>query len=405
VRYGGKLRRVLHPPPGFPPRIRTDSSNPFAHHTMAVRVPAIIDGVLERNPDYSRAIKDDLARLRDSLAGGAALPALESPAPGAEEWRTGLAARTGEGWLSTDWFFAETYAYRNVIECVRFWETRGDPFRSTKRDEYASETHADALERALSLEGSTEQRLHALLGLALFGNRIDLSFRASLERGTTTDADDVLADDRESAVNVFLRGEGPLHVVCDNAGTELTLDLVLADFVLTELRIPVALHVKLHPTFVSDATADDLFGFAGLRADETHFEPRSPGARVFVGRLRRSIENGKLDVVSHAFWNGPAPLWELPWELERDVGQARLVVLKGDANYRRAVNDAVWPPETPFAGVSAYCPAPLLALRTLKSDPIVGLPSGRADELDRVDPTWRVNGKRGVASLGGRARG
>jgi hypothetical protein len=106
-------------------------------------------------------------------------------------------------------------------------------------------------------------------------------------------------------------------------------------------------------------------------------------------------------VVSHAFWNGPASLWELPWELERDLGPARLVVLKGDANYRRAVNDAAWPPETPFAGVSSYFPAPLFALRTLKSDPVVGLAGGRAEELERVDPTWRVNGKRGVASLGG----
>ena len=30
------------PPPGLPPRIRSDASNAFAHHTMAVRVPAIL---------------------------------------------------------------------------------------------------------------------------------------------------------------------------------------------------------------------------------------------------------------------------------------------------------------------------------------------------------------------------
>ena len=38
-------------PLGLPPRIRTDSSNPFAQHTMAVRVPAILEAVLTRNPD------------------------------------------------------------------------------------------------------------------------------------------------------------------------------------------------------------------------------------------------------------------------------------------------------------------------------------------------------------------
>jgi hypothetical protein len=371
---------------------------------MAVRVPAIVDDVVEKNPDYSPAILSELARLGDALRSGAVFPALESRAPGGDEWRAGLATRRGDGWLSSDWFFAETYAYRRLVEAVRFWETRRDPFLPTKRDEYAGAAHAEALDRALELEGSTEERLHALFGLALFGNRVDLSFAASLERGTATDTDDLLADDRESAVNVFMRKKGPLHVVCDNAGTELTLDLVLADFVSKKLGVPVVLHVKMHPTFVSDATADDLLGFAGLRADKTRFEPRSAQARAFVERLRRSIESGKFDVVSHAFWNGPSSLWELPWDLERDVGPARFVVLKGDANYRRAVNDALWLPETPFADVLSYFPAPLLALRTLKSDAVVGLRPGQASELDRIDPTWRVNGKRGLASLGAPAR-
>jgi len=78
------------------------------------------------------------------------------------------------------------------------------------------------------------------------------------------------------------------------------------------------------------------------------------------------------------------------------------VVLKGDAHYRRALGDAIWPPKTPFGEATRYFPAPLLALRTLKSDPIVGLAEGQAEELDREDPTWRINARRAVASLGGR---
>jgi len=51
--------------------------------------------------------------------------------------------------------------------------------------------------------------------------------------------------------------------------------------------------------------------------------------------------------------------------------------------------------------VTGYFPAPLLALRTLKSDPIAGLRAGLAAELDARDPHWRVNGQRGIACLGG----
>ncbi|HEX6272919.1 MAG TPA: damage-control phosphatase ARMT1 family protein [Polyangiaceae bacterium] len=389
-------------PPPVPPRIRTDASNPFAHHTMSVRVPAIVAGVVDKNPDYAPAIRDALLALRDGLAIGDPLPPLASSASGAEAWRAALAERTGHGWLSTDWLFAETYAYRKLVEHARFFETGRDPFLPTKREEYASAAHGEALERALELEGPLEERLHALLGLVLFGNRIDLSFAASLSRGMTTETEDFLTDERDAAVLACVRGTGPLHVIADNAGTELTLDLALADFALEHLGVAVVLHVKVHPTFVSDATTEDVLSFLGLGGD-LRFEPRSAPAVAFVSRLRDAVRSGRLELAAHPFWNGPASLSELPEELARRFALARLTVLKGDANYRRAVNDAIWPPETPFHDVVAYFPAPLLALRTLKSDPIVGLPPGRARELDERDPTWRVNGKRGVASLGGRA--
>jgi hypothetical protein len=369
---------------------------------MAVRVPAIVESVRERNPDYPSATMDDLARLRDELVNDAPLPALRSEGPGAGAWRRALAERTSDGWLSTDWFFAETYAYRCLVERTRFFETQRDPFLPTKREEYASAAHAEALERALELEGTPEERLLALFGLALFGNRIDLSFAASLAHGTSADTDDFVADEREAAVLACFRGTGPLHVIADNAGTELTLDLALVDFALAHFETPVVLHVKVHPTFVSDATPDDVSAFLGFGGAH-RFEPRSTPAVAFVERLRAAAQSGRLEVAPHPFWNGPSSLWELPAELAERLACARLVVQKGDANYRRAVNDALWPPETPFRDVLAYFPAPLLALRTLKSDAVVGLSKGRARELDAHDPTWRVNGKRGVASFGGSA--
>jgi hypothetical protein len=65
------------------------------------------------------------------------------------------------------------------------------------------------------------------------------------------------------------------------------------------------------------------------------------------------------------------------------------------------VGDALWPPDASFAAATSYFPAPLFALRTLKSDTILGLPPGRAELLDAADASWRVNGRRGVACLGG----
>jgi uncharacterized protein with ATP-grasp and redox domains len=383
-----------------PPRIRTDAEYPFAHHTMAVRVPAIIQEVIERNPDYSKSVLSELRALQSALREGRALPALAPDAPFAASWLAELDARAGEGWLSTDWFFAETYAYRQIVERVRFWDLGADPFGSHKFEEYASRAHAEAFEGALTIDGSPEARAEALLGASLFGNRIDLSFAASRAHGAGVDAEDLLADDRKAAIRSLFEGHGPLHVILDNVGTELTLDLVLADFALHVLRAEVALHVKVHPTFVSDATAADVKRFLDPLG-----APRAQGSRAqqaCIDRLAAACTTGQLSILPHAYWNGPLSLWELPLDLAGQLEPARLVLLKGDANYRRALNDALWPPTTSFVAATEYFPAPLLALRTLKSDPIVGLAEGRAEALNGSDPTWRVNGRRGVASLGGR---
>src|SRR3954453_6310437 len=109
-------------PPGLPPRIRTDSSNPFAQHTMAVRVPAILDAVLTRNPDLEPRSSARVRALRESLLADQRLPPLPAGAPHPREGRAALASRSSESWGACDWFFAETYAYRCLADAVNFWQ-------------------------------------------------------------------------------------------------------------------------------------------------------------------------------------------------------------------------------------------------------------------------------------------
>ena len=70
---------------------------------------------------------------------------------------------------------------------------------------------------------------------------------------------------------------------------------------------------------------------------------------------------------------------------------------KGDANYRRATHDALWPQTASWADALAAVPAPFLALRTIKSDTLVGVDPERVHELDQEDATWRTKGTYGVA--------
>jgi uncharacterized protein with ATP-grasp and redox domains len=376
--------------PGRPAPIRTDRSNTFAHNTIRVRVPAIIRETQALNPDFSAPIQRSLDALHDALVNDEPVAMLDWPTPDYDDWLPLWMQYRGTTWQNTDWFFAEVYFYRLLIQAVRWWETGRDPFLPKKDEEFASGQLWELLDHALAVEGKSEEVLSALIEFALRGNRADLSYALAASHGHHLADDDLLVDERTIVIDHLLRERGTIHIIADNAGTELAMDMALIDGVLRgELVDEVVLHVKLHPTFVSDATVPDVLNF--LKLTQQH----SPQAADFGKRLSGWLEEGRLRLAPDGYWNSTRFLWDLPPRLVRAFSDSSLAIIKGDANYRRMVGDAIWPSETPLNQVTHF-PCPLLALRTLKSDPVVGLPADLAERLDSVDDQWRVNGRRGV---------
>ncbi len=376
-----------------PAPIRTDHTNPFANNTMRVRVPETLQNTLENNPDYPESIRAAVARLRDEIAGDARIRPLALPAPDYEDWIAQHAPHAGESWHATEWFFAEVYTYRLLMEAVRWWELGRDPFRPVKAEEEASPDLWSMIAEALEAHPAgqpAEERLHGLLHRALWGNRIDLSYKWSLDRGTAVGDDDLLIDHSPAVTGHLLATGGPVHVVIDNYGRELAMDLVLVDALLAIRPGPVLLHLKQHPTFVSDATVPDMHRFMGLLG------ARPGAAGALAGRLTAALESGRMRYVPDPYWNSTRPLYDLPARLQALFEGASLVILKGDLNYRRAMNDAIWPEGATFADAARGFPAPLAALRAMKSDPLVGVPAELAARLDAADPDWHWNGKRGL---------
>ncbi len=378
-----------------PKPIRTDESDAFAHHTMQVRVPRIIRETQEANPDYPADIQRALNELREGLQNNAPIPAIDDPV-----WTNLYAQHEGETWLNSEWFFAEIYLYRLLVEAVRWYEGGRDPFAPKKIDEIRSGALRQALEYALAVP-QDEARLSELLLHSLWGNRIDLSHSASASHGSTASEDDFLVDERQAVVDHLLAHEpGEVHIVMDNAGTELAMDFALVDGLLDGLAERVILHVKRHPTFVSDATYNDVLTFLSEMTGRGDLTKGFGEAGKEVGtRLQSALLDGRLLVEPDIYWNSAWFLWQMPPRFQSFFARAALVIFKGDANYRRIVGDARWKPETPFAQVASYFPAPLLALRTLKSNAVVGLPPGMAETLDGIDADWRTNGRRGVAQF------
>lgn len=388
-------------PANYPGRIPTNETNPFAHDTMIRRVPETIDNILEKNPDFPAFIKENLQALSEDIQHDMGIPQIPVLSQDYPWWGPEIERRrsNGESWLNTDWFFAETYFYRSVIQAVAWWESAKDPFHNFKEAEYNSDALWRLLDVALAEEGSAEDRIAAAISRALWGNRIDLSYAESLAFGTTVNDDDLLINNTAAVLDTLFRDIYTVHLIADNVGSELAMDLVLIDTLLsTRPDLTVTLHLKVHPTFVSDATPADVWHFLDL------LDARGKHHAELAGRLRRAWEQRRLGFASHWFWNSSFSMFDTvpdyisPTPIQRfnTFAKQSMVIIKGDANYRRLLGDAVWPTETPFADAVSYFEMPVLALRSLKSDPIVGLQAGEAEKLDKIDERWRINGKRGI---------
>jgi uncharacterized protein with ATP-grasp and redox domains len=246
------------------------------------------------------------------------------------------------------------------------------------------------------LPADPEVRFERAVHASLWGNRTDLSYTVATHLGGAAapheERGNLLVDDTAALWQHLTAGrQGRLAIITDNAGTELAMDLALADLLLAEgMAREVCLHVKPQPFYVSDVMAQDV-------TDAVEALPAGgQSAGALAERLRRYSVEGRLGVLDHWLYASSLFFFQLPDDLRDRLGAMDLVLVKGDANYRRLVGDVRWPPGTPFEKVTGYFPAPVAALRTFKSEVVVGLQPGRAERLDAEDAEWRVNGRRGV---------
>jgi hypothetical protein len=116
----------------------------------------------------------------------------------------------------------------------------------------------------------------------------------------------------------------------------------------------------------------------------------------FSERLGRYLVTDRMTLVTDYFWASPYPCWEMAEALRQELSQSDLVIVKGDMNYRRLLGDLDWPFDTSFEQIVSYFPAPLVALRTLKSEIACGLNNEQIADLQTSEPDWLTNGRNGV---------
>jgi uncharacterized protein with ATP-grasp and redox domains len=403
-----------HPPLPLPEPLRGADPDSFAHSSVAVRLKKILRQTLEENA-FSNKQRESLELLLEEIPGGKIKLLSDRSAPDTSAWDGYIHPYLGLNWLEAPWFFIENYFYRRILEGSGYFE-RGkgyglDPFRYQKHTGFESsvdqiQTLCSQLNRMLESQGQipSPTTAKAMLYSSLWGNQVDLSLWPTGEDQRPDHADlaeaqaYLLADDTNDLINIYPVNEGGwkrVDVLVDNAGFELVADLCLADYLLSAgICKRVRIHVKAHPTFVSDAVASDV-----ERTIRRISFLNGKDSQMVGKRLLDYASQDRLEIAGSFFWNSPLPSWEMPGSLRNELSGSDLTISKGDANYRRFLGDRHWPYTLAFKEVMAYYPAPFLALRVMKSEVVLGLKEAQLQKAPQADPDWMVSGRWGLIQL------
>ena len=412
----------------LPEPLRSDTPGTWAYDTMSRRVDGeILERTVADNTEFlaqHAEIADRVNALRQDLRIAAPLTYPVKPSADAERqteyeaWCSILKphVEAKETWLTAPWMVAEFYVYRRLMDCFGYWDkgTPGymyDPFDKQKDAGLVSSTQsAEAILKRIQTLPATDKGEQVAFSMALWGNKMDLSLWPADASGENKDifsevlaaAHENLLHDDSGALSAYCetlraKGGGTVDIIVDNAGFELVTDLALAQYLVQAgVAKAIRFQLKSHPTFVSDALTKDLEATADYysKLDATEF----PAAQA-AGKLWQScLKDGTWQCTEHSFWVQGAPMWKMPPALYSDLQQTSyLSVVKGDANYRRLLGDLEWDYSAPFDDVvGAYFPCPVVALRTLKAEILVGCNEKCTARAQALDKDWLVNGRFGV---------
>ncbi|EEY63283.1 uncharacterized protein PITG_21292 [Phytophthora infestans T30-4] len=278
----------------------------FAHTTCTERMPQPADDLVNNAEVPLPSI----------------FPEQAAKSPTSKHWESLLAGK-GYRWQNSPWFLVEQYMFHLILLMTSYYSTHFDPFNYSKVAELKGDTPWSVLQAAVKIStqvGSGPQshrdQFKRFMIFSLWGNKAD----------GTNDNDQVMTFLEQKARN---NGAKTLSVeyISDNIGSELLLDLAMADHMLTHNWCgKVTFNVKAEPIYVSDVMAADV----DQHILEMQRDTRTTEVRSLGKRLAEYSRNGQIVTRPDTYWNQYTYYWEMPAELQTRVArEATLVVLKG----------------------------------------------------------------------------
>jgi len=408
----------------------------FAYPTIKDRCPVILCKVIdhlhrERNNvgrdmgaeamNGVSKVVEELSKLRYEMQTSKPIVDLVDGVGNADVWNDYLKDQKmnekNPSWFSSAWLWVECYMYRRITQALNMTgveQLKGlDYFRQQKEDGYHGSLPSMVqlgswlVSQLSSLTPDMYQKTWGMLvQVCLWGNKCDLSISAGDRAVASGDPvaalqilqENILTDSKEEAWQYMVDKAGIVDIVMDNSGFELFTDLCLADFLVSSgVAAQVRMRVKDQPWFVSDTTIPDItWTINQLSMGLENTSPLAELSRKWSSYFKTGVWVVKAD----SFWTYPHSfnlMADTDPVLYQELGEACLVIFKGDLNYRKLVGDLNWETTATFkSALQGFLPTSVLSLRTAKADVMVGLEPGQAERITKVDPQWMVSGQWGV---------
>jgi uncharacterized protein with ATP-grasp and redox domains len=373
----------MHPLDKYPP-ITAEREDSFARLTVEKRFPKIIADIKKHNPGKYEQELD--AILEDKFIRQVKLPDSEKT-----NWEDFFKEYENESWYKTPFFFLELYFYKRINILFR----DEDPFRKSKQEDLIA--NPLFLKQVDSFYSQLDQAsLRDVILLSLWGNKADLSLLNRIDQTSknATFSDDNLLIDHSADIEAKLKSTSKrIDIVLDNAGIELLTDLIFVDYILKQFKISeVVLHFKSEPVFVSDALIHDFYDLLEFISTNNSLA----SLKQLVINIKSGISENRIIINSNFIWGQPVHLYKPEFGFEYLFDNTNLIILKGDANYRRILGDKNIPFTTSDSILDGVYSKNIAAFRTLKSEIIIHISEEIINNISNFSNQWCINGSKGV---------
>lgn len=249
-----------------------------------------------------------------------------------------------------------------------------------------------------SVENYIQKDLGEILKNCVNSNSTDLS-QSSINVNSYAN-NPLVIDDIEAFCDFINNGNNlenkNVHIIVDNCGIEIISDILLGLYLIKKCKINcLYFHFNVIPIFVSDVIKSDINEALRLISNNENDKNR----KQIVTDYNEYKNNRKIIESADVFWNMPIPFKDAPKQILNDIFNTEstgLIIFKGDLNYRRLVEDRKWEISLPINEHIKYLKKPVLILRSLKSNVLLGINKKKAKLMDETTPNWKTTGDFGI---------